>query len=144
VRDLDTVQLGEPVAERAEGVRVGVAADRADLLGHGVATCPHEQLGAVRVAGAVRRIESHHVHVVRHRRTRRGEGALEDVDHGEHGRAGVEAVAVELEHPGTTAGSIVALHHGDVVSGPAQMAGSGQAAETGAHDDDLQCSRLPT
>ncbi len=119
-------------------VAVGLAgtADAGDLVGHPGRVGDHVERGAVREVRPVRRVEPDQIQPVGHRLVDRREQLVEQLRHGQHGRAGVELVPADREPAGATARRRFALDHGDLASGRGEPQRAGEAAEPGADDDD--------
>jgi hypothetical protein len=137
VRHLELVQRGEPAHEAIEGGRLPRAARRADLLGHRLTPVAHVDDGAVAEAGPVHRVDRVQREQLGHVGPGGGERLGEQRRHREHGRPGVEPVAVALDSAGAATGHRVPLDDGHVVSAPGEVAGGAEPAEAGADDHDV-------
>lgn len=109
VGQFSQVQLAQPDDELLVGGGVDRPALAGDLGAHRLHSVAHVQGGAVVEARTVGRVEQLHRQVVVRAATHRTEGLVEQVHHGEHGRAGVEGEPVALDAaappPGTAARS---------------------------------------
>ena len=131
-RHLCLVQLLEPVAELDERRRFYFVGESGNLFGHRFATVPHEQLAAIFVDRAVHRVDFLDLHVVGHIRAGGVERIFEQIRHGEHGRAVVEAESVRCDEPSSSARNVVAFKQRHVVAASCEVGSGRQAAESGA------------
>ena len=74
----------------------------------------------------------------------RGEGVVDDVGHGQHGRPGVESVAADVGAAHATARVLASLDDGDAASAAGEMKGGRQPGQPGSDHDDPIVSVPPT
>lgn len=113
----------QPAAQSAVAGHLPASGEVLDLLFHGLGPGVDVEAAAVREAGAVGGVERVQGQPVGHGLADCGEGFLQEVGHGEHGRAGVEAVAVTLDEACPAAGAGVAFDEGDMSSRSEEVQG---------------------
>ena len=77
---------------------------------------------------------------VGHRLADRRQCFLDQLRHGEHGRAGIRPVAAEVELAGPAPGTGLGLHHGDLPASTEQVQRGGQAGQPGTDYDHVVSS----
>ena len=134
-RALQLVHLRQVVDEASVAVDITGAAVLLDLGGHRVEVGVHVQHRPVGEAGAVARVDLDQLQPVGQRLADAVQRVLDQLGHGQHGGAGVELEAVQVEATGAAARNGFPLQHGDRAAGSGESQGGGQAAEAGADDD---------
>lgn len=131
---LRPVQPLQPAAQPPVARGLLGAREAFDLRLHGVGVGVDVEAAAVGEQGPVGRVQGDEVDAVAQGRADRGEGLVGELGHGQHGGAGVDAVAAALQASGATAGQRVTLDEGDPAAGSEQVQGGRQAGESGADD----------
>ena len=142
VGHLDAVQLGEPVAERAEGGRILPTGHLGDLLGH---RAPGRARPAARCRrrSTARYIGSTALIVQKSAMSAPTAAKASASSPGMVSTVGPVSrrVPAGLDAAGPSTGSRLTLHDGHVVAPPDQVRRGGQAAQPGADHDDLHPQR---
>ena len=77
------------------------------------------------------------LHIIIKPRAAAMKDAVEDIAHGEHGRAGINGNAIHLNLPGFSAHCRLFLDHSDLVAARRQLAGACEPTHTCADHDNL-------
>ncbi len=134
---LDLVQPGEPRPQITVSPCLPIAGELTHGLFHLFGAGVHVQCAAVGERRAVRGVQGQQFEVVPAFLPHGGERVVQQFGHREHGRTGVDPVAVEVEAAREPTGMRKSFEDGDLVTRAPQVQCGGQAGETCSDHDHL-------